>query len=100
VSLENPGRPYPVRFLREGIDLFSIEDLCKQVQAEVAELFKKYPRSRFRLKAIGGGGGKGQRILGASLLTAKNPDAKLIEKAAAEAPGMVRRSSTRSRPMG
>jgi acetyl/propionyl-CoA carboxylase alpha subunit len=74
----------------KGIDLFSIEDLCKQVQAEVTELFKKYPRSRFRLKAIGGGGGKGQRILGASLLTAKNPDAKLIEKAAAEAPGMVR----------
>ena len=74
----------------KGIDLFSIEDLCKQVQAEVAELFKKYPQSRFRLKAIGGGGGKGQRILGASLLTAKNPDAKLIEKAAAEAPGMVR----------
>jgi acetyl/propionyl-CoA carboxylase alpha subunit len=74
----------------KGIDLFSIEDLCKQVQAEVAELFKKYPRSRFRLKAIGGGGGKGQRILGASLLTAKNADAKVIEKAAAEAPGMVR----------
>ena len=74
----------------KGIDLFSIEDLCKQVQAEVAELFKKYPQSRFRLKAIGGGGGKGQRILGAPLLTAKNPDAKLIEKAAAEAPGMVR----------
>ena len=74
----------------KGIDLFSIEELCKQVQAEVTELFKKYPRSRFRLKAIGGGGGKGQRILGASLLTAKNPDAKMIEKAAAEAPGMVR----------
>jgi acetyl/propionyl-CoA carboxylase alpha subunit len=74
----------------KGIDLFSIEDLCKQVQVEVTELFKKYPRSRFRLKAIGGGGGKGQRILGASLLTAKNADAKMIEKAAAEAPGMVR----------
>jgi acetyl/propionyl-CoA carboxylase alpha subunit len=74
----------------KGIDLFSIEDLCKQVQAEVADLFKKYPRSRFRLKAIGGGGGKGQRILGASLLTARNPDANMIEKAAAEAPGMVR----------
>lgn len=74
----------------KGIDLFSIEELCKQVQVEVTELFKKYPRSRFRLKAIGGGGGKGQRILGGSLLTAKNSDAKMIEKAAAEAPGMVR----------
>jgi acetyl/propionyl-CoA carboxylase alpha subunit len=74
----------------KGIDLFSIEELCRQVQVEVTGLFKKYPQSRFRLKAIGGGGGKGQRILGASLLTAKNADAKMIEKAAAEAPGMVR----------
>ena len=32
-------------------------------------MFKKYPQSRIRIKAIGGGGGKGQRILGASLLT-------------------------------
>ncbi|OGR33559.1 MAG: biotin carboxylase [Desulfuromonadales bacterium GWC2_61_20] len=74
----------------KGIDLFSVEELCAQVKAEVTELFKKYPRSRFRLKAIGGGGGKGQRILGGSLLTAKNADDKMIEKAAAEAPGMVR----------
>ncbi len=74
----------------KGIDLYSIEELCAQVQAEVTELFRKYPRSRFRLKAIGGGGGKGQRILGASLLTARNPDDRMIEKAAAEAPAMVR----------
>ena len=74
----------------KGIDLFSIDELCAQVQTEVAELFRKYPQSRFRIKAIGGGGGKGQRILGGSLLTAKNADDKMIEKAAAEAPGMVR----------
>jgi acetyl/propionyl-CoA carboxylase alpha subunit len=74
----------------KGIDLFSIEELCSQVQSEVAELFRKYPRNRFRLKAIGGGGGKGQRIVGASLLAAKNADEKMIAKAAAEAPAMVR----------
>ncbi|MDR3579349.1 MAG: biotin carboxylase N-terminal domain-containing protein [Oryzomonas sp.] len=74
----------------KGIDLFSIEELCSQVQSEVAELFRKFPRNRFRLKAIGGGGGKGQRIVGASLLAAKNADEKLIAKAAAEAPAMVR----------
>jgi len=74
----------------KGIDLFSIEELCSQVQSEVAELFRKYPRNRFRLKAIGGGGGKGQRIVGASLLAAKNADEKMIAKAAAEAPTMVR----------
>ncbi|MDD2309197.1 MAG: biotin carboxylase N-terminal domain-containing protein, partial [Desulfuromonadaceae bacterium] len=74
----------------KGIDLFSIEELCAQVQVEVTELFRKYPQSRFRLKAIGGGGGKGQRLLGASLLALKKADEKAIAKAAAEAPAMVR----------
>jgi acetyl/propionyl-CoA carboxylase alpha subunit len=74
----------------KGIDLFSIEELCAQVQTEVALLFKKFPQSRFRIKAIGGGGGKGQRILGGSLLTAKNPTDKQISAAAVEAPTLVR----------
>jgi acetyl/propionyl-CoA carboxylase alpha subunit len=74
----------------KGIDLFSIEELCAQVQIEVTELFRKYPQSRFRIKAIGGGGGKGQRLLGASLLALKKADEKAIAKAAAEAPAMVR----------
>jgi acetyl/propionyl-CoA carboxylase alpha subunit len=74
----------------KGIDLFSIDELCAQVQTEVTELFKKYPQSRFRIKAIGGGGGKGQRLLGASLLALKKADDKAIAKAAAEAPAMVR----------
>lgn len=74
----------------KGIDLFTIEELGAQVQVEVIELFKKYPQSRFRIKAIGGGGGKGQRILGASLLPLKKADEKAILKAAAEAPALVR----------
>lgn len=74
----------------KGIDLFSVEELCAQVQEEAAELFRQHPRSRFRIKAIGGGGGKGQRILGGSLLAAKNADEKMIKKAAAEAPTLVR----------
>ncbi|MGE4580342.1 MAG: biotin/lipoyl-containing protein [Desulfuromonadales bacterium] len=75
---------------QKGIDLFSIEELCAQVQFEVTEMFRKYPKSRVRLKAIGGGGGKGQRILGASLLTAKNINAALIEQEASQAPTLVR----------
>jgi acetyl/propionyl-CoA carboxylase alpha subunit len=74
----------------KGIDLYSIDELCAQVQVEVAAMFKEHPASRIRLKAIGGGGGKGQRILGASLLTVKNPSAKQIAEAAAEAPTLVR----------
>ena len=74
----------------KGIDLFSIEELCAQVEIECAEMFKSYPGARIRLKAIGGGGGKGQRILGASLLMTKTPSDKQIKEAAADAPGMVR----------
>src|SRR6266581_4436085 len=37
----------------KGVDLFSIEELCAQVQIDVADMFKKYPKSRVRLKAIG-----------------------------------------------
>jgi acetyl/propionyl-CoA carboxylase alpha subunit len=74
----------------KGIDLISIEELGNQVQYECAEMFKKYPGARIRLKAIGGGGGKGQRILGASLLMVKQPTEKQIQQAAADAPGLVR----------
>ncbi len=74
----------------KGIDLFSIEELCAQVEIECTNMFKKYPGARIRLKAIGGGGGKGQRILGASLLTTKSPTDKQINEASADAPGFVR----------
>ena len=74
----------------KGIDLYTIDELGEQVRKEVVDMFTKYPQSRVRLKAIGGGGGKGQRILGGSLLTRKDADAKAIAEAAAEAPAMVR----------
>ncbi len=74
----------------KGIDLYTIDELGAQVQREVAEMFEKYPGSRVRLKAIGGGGGKGQRILGGSLLGQRKVDPDLIAQAAAEAPAMVR----------
>jgi acetyl/propionyl-CoA carboxylase alpha subunit len=74
----------------KGIDLFSIEELCSQVEKECCDMFKNYPGSRIRLKAIGGGGGKGQRILGASLLTKKNPTDADVKSAASKAPEMVR----------
>ena len=73
----------------KGIDLYTIDELGKQVEIECVEMFKSNPQSRVRIKAIGGGGGKGQRILGASLLAKKNPSADEIKKAAVEAPGLV-----------
>ena len=74
----------------KGIDLFSIDELGAQVRGECANMFRENPGSRIRLKAIGGGGGKGQRILGGSLLTKKNPGDADIDKAASDAPGAVR----------
>lgn len=74
---------------KKGIDLFSIRELSKQVERECAAMFRDYPGSRIRLKAIGGGGGKGQRILGASLLAKDEPTATDIARAASEAPGLV-----------
>jgi acetyl/propionyl-CoA carboxylase alpha subunit len=74
----------------KGIDLYTIEEMGAQVEREVAKMFREHPRSRVRLKAIGGGGGKGQRILGASLLAAEKIDDRLVAEAAAEAPAMVR----------
>jgi acetyl/propionyl-CoA carboxylase alpha subunit len=74
----------------KGIDLYTIDELGEQVRKEIVDMFTKYPQSRVRIKAIGGGGGKGQRILGGALLTRKDADAKAIAEAAAEAPAMVR----------
>ncbi|HTG82854.1 MAG TPA: biotin carboxylase N-terminal domain-containing protein [Geobacteraceae bacterium] len=90
LSLEDLADAILYASYEKGLDLYSIEELSAQVQVEVANMFREYPASRIRLKAIGGGGGKGQRILGASLLTAKNPTDKQVKEAAAEAPTLVR----------
>ncbi len=90
LSLEDLADEILYASYEKGLDLYSIEELCAQVQVEVENMFKEYPASRIRIKAIGGGGGKGQRILGASLLTLKNATDKQVKEAAAETPTLVR----------
>jgi acetyl/propionyl-CoA carboxylase alpha subunit len=46
-----------------GIDLYTVDELCEQIQIEVETILKEFSGNRIRLKAIGGGGGKGQRIV-------------------------------------
>ena len=46
----------------KGIDLYTIEELGETLRLEAEKIIKEYAGSRFRIKAIGGGGGKGQRI--------------------------------------
>ncbi|MCZ6807666.1 MAG: biotin carboxylase [Deltaproteobacteria bacterium] len=45
------------------VDLYSVDELAEEIQLEVASILETHPGSRVRLKAIGGGGGKGQRIV-------------------------------------
>lgn len=49
----------------KGVDLFSVDQLAETLAEEIGKIFKRNPDNRIRLKAIGGGGGKGQRILDA-----------------------------------
>jgi len=48
----------------KGIDLYTIDELCVTLTEAVGRMTQEYPSNRVRLKAISGGGGKGQRILG------------------------------------
>ncbi|MEO7434755.1 MAG: biotin/lipoyl-containing protein [Candidatus Binatia bacterium] len=51
---------------RKQLDLYSIDELAETLRLEAVKLLTDQPGRRFRLKAIGGGGGKGQRIFDAA----------------------------------
>ena len=90
IALESLADHILMASYEKGIDIYSMDELGAQVEKECFDMFKKFPGARIRLKVIGGGGGKGQRILGASLLVKKNPSDADIKKAAASAPELVR----------
>jgi len=46
-----------------GIDVYTVDELAEQIEIEVGAIVSEYKGTRIRLKAIGGGGGKGQRIV-------------------------------------
>ncbi len=73
----------------KGIDLFTIEEIGAWVAKEVQALFEQYPENRIRLKAIGGGGGKGQRILDRPPQDDR-PVAQRAQEAASSAPEKFR----------
>lgn len=62
-SLEHKAEAVLVASLKKGIDLFTIEELGLVLAGKISELYEGWPKNRIRLKAISGGGGKGQRIL-------------------------------------
>ena len=48
---------------KKGIDLYTVDELSETLTEAVIKMSEQYPQNRVRLKAIGGGGGKGQRIV-------------------------------------
>lgn len=47
----------------KGVDLYTVDELSETITEAVGRMNAEYPNNRVRLKAISGGGGKGQRIL-------------------------------------
>jgi acetyl/propionyl-CoA carboxylase alpha subunit len=64
VSLEEKADRVLAASYDKGIDLYTVDELCGALTEAVRKMAEEYPENRVRLKAISGGGGKGQRILG------------------------------------
>jgi len=64
IALEDKADLVLAASYAKHIDLYTIAELCETLTEAVQKMAKEHPQNRVRLKAIGGGGGKGQRILG------------------------------------
>ncbi len=64
LSLEDKADSVLAASYDKHIDLYTIDELCETLTEAVGRMAEQYPQNRVRLKAISGGGGKGQRILG------------------------------------
>lgn len=62
-NLESLAESVLAASYRKGIDLYTIDELGETLTLAVLKMSEQYPQNRVRLKAIGGGGGKGQRIV-------------------------------------
>jgi acetyl/propionyl-CoA carboxylase alpha subunit len=80
-SLEEKAEAILDASYKARVDVITVDDLGQTVRKEMTRLFKENPKNRFRIKAISGGGGKGQRILNADMLD-KAPS--LVREALAE----------------
>ncbi|MFA7554411.1 MAG: biotin/lipoyl-containing protein [Spongiibacteraceae bacterium] len=88
VSLEAKAEAVLNASLAKGVDLFTIEELGETLRKKVIEMYQGWPNNRIRLKAISGGGGKGQRILQAPN-SLGGTEEENIKAAAAKVPGLV-----------
>ena len=85
----------------KGIDLFSVEELGLEAQRQAGRLLGENPQCRIRLKAVGGGGGKGQRVLEALDAAPGSPGYRQqLRTAVAAVPARVREVLTEAGAMG
>lgn len=89
-NLEDKADAVLLASYRKGIDLFSIDELGEVLQKQLVKVFTDKPHNRFRLKAISGGGGKGQRILNAPSSVEGASIEEKIAKIAAQGPALLR----------
>ena len=73
---------------KKGVDLYTTEELQETIREQVIVMSRGYPENRIRLKCIGGGGGKGQRILPNPTSFDGEPEEQLA-KVAELAPSLV-----------
>lgn len=91
-SLEDKADVVLAAGYKKGIDLYSIEELQETIAEQVVKINQEYPENRIRLKCIGGGGGKGQRILPNPASFKKETKGDLdacLQKVADKAPSLV-----------
>ncbi|BFM16354.1 biotin carboxylase N-terminal domain-containing protein [Maricurvus nonylphenolicus] len=72
-----------------GIDIIDAADIGAALQVEAKRMLAEKPNNRFRLKAIAGGGGKGQRILQSANSYEGATLEDKVEKAAECVPSLV-----------
>ncbi len=73
---------------KKGIDLYTVAELQDTIREQVITIGKQYPENRIRLKCIGGGGGKGQRILSSPASFIGDSESRLNQMAD-QAPSLV-----------
>ncbi|MFK8020068.1 MAG: biotin/lipoyl-containing protein [Pseudomonadales bacterium] len=89
LSLEDKADAVLAASYAKGIDLCSINEISAQVRLCVEDMYAKYPQNRIRLKAISGGGGKGQRILAAPGSYKAKTEKEKVKLASEKVPGLV-----------
>ncbi len=89
-TLEDKADAVLLASYRKGVDLFSIEEMGEVLKTQLVKVFSEKPNNRFRLKAISGGGGKGQRIMPAPATTEGGSLEEKVAKVAAQGPALLR----------